>query len=309
MKFIDKLLVFFGIMEAIDIPNNSAIESNFIVRYDKPYDFTYNAQNELNMTINFINCPPNVTELSYVFRSGVVLDTKKTIDLKKPSIHIQSRLMHLTATVSVDLKTLSGIYSFKVANGRDISTTRSRPWTRSSSKGCICCSPNWCILTVDLSKGFTNLIKKTYASVTKQKAKHRVQLLSTKANNTRRKTYASTTTRTVINFTKYTPVTTPAPITEDPSKNFYESPEAVLSLEHILLYYVLPASICLVLVSVVICLWLRIKKHRRWCSEALINTNNTGNEVLYADLELKGMNNIQRRCNEESPYAQIQISQ
>ncbi|XP_022824124.1 uncharacterized protein LOC111354776 isoform X2 [Spodoptera litura] len=214
-------------------------------------------------------------------KSSFVPD-KNTIDLKKPSIHIQTRLMQLTASVSVDLRTLSGSCSFMVAKGKDISTILNRPWTRSSSKPCTCCSPNWCILTVDFSKGFTN---------------------------TCRKSHASTTTRTVINFTKYTPVTTPAPITEDPSKNFYETPEAVVSIEHIFLYYVLPASICVVLVSVVACLWLRIKKHRRTCSADLITTNTTGNEVLYADLELKGTNNFQRRCNEESPYAQIQVSQ
>ncbi|CAH0699573.1 unnamed protein product [Spodoptera exigua] len=122
-------------------------------------------------------------------------------------------------------------------------------------------------------------------------------------------TWRSDTTRNTTTRAVSSPTTTQSPTTEDPPNNFNAAtPEAVFLTNEVFLHYVLPALICVVLVGVIAIMFLCIRRQRRLCSEG-INDNNTGNEVLYADLELNATNNYQVRCDEESPYAQIQISQ
>ncbi|XP_035456101.1 uncharacterized protein LOC118280264 isoform X1 [Spodoptera frugiperda] len=101
----------------------------------------------------------------------------------------------------------------------------------------------------------------------------------------------------------------PLPTTEAPRNNFNEHPEALSSINFFFLYFMLPACISAAVTGVILYMFLLIRKYMRSRPQAAIDKNTTGNEIIYADLELEGTNNFQRGRTEESPYAQIQITQ
>ncbi|KAF9408736.1 hypothetical protein HW555_011682 [Spodoptera exigua] len=295
---------FIGLFGAQNPPGEAVAVSQTVTEANNlPFQFWYKWKDGLNMTINLINFPKNVTELTYTWRSGIVSDMPQNIDLAKPNIHIETRVMHFNASVFIDLRTSLSVKScfVLIASGTDVTITAdSGMMMRSGSKLLAetgqCSSPKWCLITVDLSK-----ICGSHEA--RNPSENTTRNTTTRAVSSPTTTQSPTTEdppnriRNTTTLAASSPTTTQTPTTEDPANNFNAAtPEAVFLTNEVFLHYVLPALICVVLVGVIAIMCLCIRRQRRLCSEdAGINDNNTGNEVLYADLELNATNNYQVR--------------